>query len=52
MSPPKGGPWDCSGEANTSIYMPDSLTVQVPIRQDYLVVDVLSVACKVRRTMG
>ncbi|XP_062324916.1 rho guanine nucleotide exchange factor TIAM2 isoform X1 [Osmerus eperlanus] len=49
MSPPEGGQWDCSGEANTLIYMPDSLTVQVPIRPDDMVVDVLSIACKVKQ---
>ncbi|KAM6973611.1 rho guanine nucleotide exchange factor TIAM2 isoform 2-T2 [Aplochiton taeniatus] len=48
MSPPEGGLWDSSGEALTSVYMPDSLTVQVPVRRDHTAADVLTSACQVK----
>lgn len=50
MSPPEGGVWDSISGATdvlTCVYMPDSLTVQVPVRRDQTAADLLSVACKV-----
>ena len=50
MSPPEGSVWDShSGAADvlTCVYMPDGLTVQVPVRRDQTAADLLSAACKV-----
>uniref|UniRef100_A0A8C2XSQ8 TIAM Rac1 associated GEF 2 n=1 Tax=Cyclopterus lumpus TaxID=8103 RepID=A0A8C2XSQ8_CYCLU len=50
MSPPEGGVWDSLGGATdvlTCVYMPDGLTVQVPVRRDRTAADLLSAACKV-----
>ncbi|KAM7376528.1 hypothetical protein PAMP_006255 [Pampus punctatissimus] len=52
MSPPEGGVWDSIGGAAdvlTCVYMPDSLTVQVPVRRDQTAADLLSAACKVKQ---
>uniref|UniRef100_A0A8C1YX23 TIAM Rac1 associated GEF 2b n=1 Tax=Cyprinus carpio TaxID=7962 RepID=A0A8C1YX23_CYPCA len=46
LSPPEGNPWDCSLESRVYVLMPDSQVVSVPVRQDSLVADVLSLACK------
>ncbi|XP_034381461.1 T-lymphoma invasion and metastasis-inducing protein 2 isoform X1 [Cyclopterus lumpus] len=49
MSPPEGGVWDSLGGATdvlTCVYMPDGLTVQVPVRRDRTAADLLSAACK------
>ncbi|CAJ1073885.1 T-lymphoma invasion and metastasis-inducing protein 2 [Xyrichtys novacula] len=51
MSPPEGGAWDSSsGGRNVlmCVHMPDQLTVQVAIRRDQTVADLLSAACKVK----
>uniref|UniRef100_A0A8C1Q6B7 TIAM Rac1 associated GEF 2b n=1 Tax=Cyprinus carpio TaxID=7962 RepID=A0A8C1Q6B7_CYPCA len=45
-APPEGNPWDCSLESRVYVLMPDSQVVSVPVRQDSLVADVLSLACK------
>uniref|UniRef100_A0A8C2XJZ8 TIAM Rac1 associated GEF 2 n=1 Tax=Cyclopterus lumpus TaxID=8103 RepID=A0A8C2XJZ8_CYCLU len=45
-----GGVWDSLGGATdvlTCVYMPDGLTVQVPVRRDRTAADLLSAACKV-----
>lgn len=50
MSPPEGGVWDSISGATdvlTCVYMPDGLTVQVPVRRDQTAADLLSAACKV-----
>uniref|UniRef100_A0A3B4UCR4 TIAM Rac1 associated GEF 2 n=1 Tax=Seriola dumerili TaxID=41447 RepID=A0A3B4UCR4_SERDU len=50
MSPPEGGVWDsisCATDVLTCVYMPDGLTVQVPVRRDQTAADLLSAACKV-----
>jgi len=50
MSPPEGGLWESLGAATdvpTCVYMPDGLTVQVPVRLDQTAADLLSAACKV-----
>ncbi|XP_071761913.2 rho guanine nucleotide exchange factor TIAM2 isoform X3 [Centroberyx gerrardi] len=52
MSPPEGGVWDGSSggtEVLTCVYMPDSLTVQVPVRRDQTAAELLSTACKVKQ---
>ncbi|KAM7403876.1 hypothetical protein PAMA_004347 [Pampus argenteus] len=52
MSPPEGGVWDSIGGAAdvlACVYMPDSLTVQVPVRRDQTAADLLSAACKVKQ---
>ncbi|XP_074517408.1 rho guanine nucleotide exchange factor TIAM2 isoform X1 [Sebastes fasciatus] len=52
MSPPEGGAWDgISGATDvlTCVYMPDGLTVQVPVRRDQTAADLLSAACKVKQ---
>uniref|UniRef100_A0A8C7JMB1 TIAM Rac1 associated GEF 2 n=1 Tax=Oncorhynchus kisutch TaxID=8019 RepID=A0A8C7JMB1_ONCKI len=38
------------GETLTCVYMPDSHAIQVPMRRDHTVADVVSLACKVRVT--
>uniref|UniRef100_A0A671QRJ5 TIAM Rac1 associated GEF 2b n=1 Tax=Sinocyclocheilus anshuiensis TaxID=1608454 RepID=A0A671QRJ5_9TELE len=45
-APPEGNPWDCSLESRVYVLMPDSQVVSVPVKQDSLVADVLSLACK------
>lgn len=50
MSPPEGGLWDSVSSAADvlmCVYMPDGLTVQVPIRRDQAAADLLCAACKV-----
>lgn len=50
MSPPEGGVWDSMSGATdvlTCVYMPDGVTVQVPLRRDHTAADLLSAACKV-----
>ncbi|KAL7380090.1 hypothetical protein ABVT39_011533 [Epinephelus coioides] len=52
MSPPEGGVWDSISGATdvlTCVYMPDGLTVQVPVRRDQTAADLLSAACKVKQ---
>ncbi|XP_008275089.1 T-lymphoma invasion and metastasis-inducing protein 2 [Stegastes partitus] len=52
MSPPEGGVWDSIGVAPdvlTCVYMPDGLTVQVPVRRDQTAADLLCAACKVKQ---
>ncbi|XP_069544008.1 rho guanine nucleotide exchange factor TIAM2-like isoform X1 [Brachyistius frenatus] len=52
MSPPEGGVWDSiNGAADmlTCVYMPDGLTVQVPVRRDQTAADLLWAACKVKQ---
>ncbi|XP_042244005.1 rho guanine nucleotide exchange factor TIAM2 isoform X1 [Thunnus maccoyii] len=52
MSPPEGSVWDSISGATdvlTCVYMPDSLTVQVPVRRDQTAADLLSAACKVKQ---
>ncbi|CAB1419196.1 unnamed protein product [Pleuronectes platessa] len=52
MSPPEVGVWDIiSGGTDelTGVYMPDGLTVQVPVRRDQTAADLLSAACKVKQ---
>ncbi|XP_071354611.1 rho guanine nucleotide exchange factor TIAM2-like [Trachinotus anak] len=52
MSPPEGGVWDsisCATDMLTCVYMPDGLTVQVPVRRDQTAADLLSSVCKVKQ---
>ncbi|XP_010775044.1 T-lymphoma invasion and metastasis-inducing protein 2 [Notothenia coriiceps] len=52
MSPPEGRVWDSISTATdvlTCVYMPDGLTVQVPVRRDQTAADLLSAACKVKQ---
>ncbi|XP_037341880.2 rho guanine nucleotide exchange factor TIAM2 isoform X2 [Pungitius pungitius] len=52
MSPPEGGLWDgISGASDvpTCVYMPDGLTVQVPVRRDQTAADLLFASCKVKQ---
>uniref|UniRef100_A0A8C4DJ90 TIAM Rac1 associated GEF 2 n=1 Tax=Dicentrarchus labrax TaxID=13489 RepID=A0A8C4DJ90_DICLA len=49
-TPTDGGVWDSVSGATdvlTCVHMPDGLTVQVPVRRDQTVADLLSAACKV-----
>ncbi|XP_016093528.1 T-lymphoma invasion and metastasis-inducing protein 2-like [Sinocyclocheilus grahami] len=48
-APPEGNPWDCSLESRVYVLMPDSQVVSVPVKQDSLVADVLSLACKAKQ---
>ena len=55
MSPPEVGAWDSMSGATdelTGVYMPDGLTVQVPVRGDQTAADLLSAACKVGLAAG
>uniref|UniRef100_A0A3B4AAH5 DH domain-containing protein n=1 Tax=Periophthalmus magnuspinnatus TaxID=409849 RepID=A0A3B4AAH5_9GOBI len=52
MSPPEGGVWDSEADMVMCIYMPDSLTVQIPVRRDQTAADLLSLACKVGLQRG
>ncbi|XP_068195450.1 rho guanine nucleotide exchange factor TIAM2-like [Antennarius striatus] len=52
MSPPEGGVWDGMGgppDELTCVYMPDSLTVHLPVRRDQTAASLLSAACKVKQ---
>ncbi|XP_063353394.1 rho guanine nucleotide exchange factor TIAM2 [Pelmatolapia mariae] len=52
MSPPEGGLWDSVSSATDAlmcVYMPDGLTVQVPVRRDQAAADLLCAACKVKQ---
>ncbi|XP_067335570.1 rho guanine nucleotide exchange factor TIAM2 isoform X2 [Channa argus] len=52
MSPPEGSAWDsptCDTDVLTCVYMPDGLTVQVPVRREQTAADLLSAACKVKQ---
>ncbi|XP_039993506.1 T-lymphoma invasion and metastasis-inducing protein 2 isoform X2 [Xiphias gladius] len=52
MSPPEGVVWDsisCATDVLTCVYMPDGLTVQVPVKRDQTAADLLSAACKVKQ---
>ncbi|XP_069053124.1 rho guanine nucleotide exchange factor TIAM2 isoform X2 [Lepisosteus oculatus] len=45
-APLESSHWDTALETPVYIYMPDNQAVTVPIKQDHMVVDVLSLACK------
>ncbi|XP_056621234.1 rho guanine nucleotide exchange factor TIAM2 isoform X2 [Triplophysa dalaica] len=47
-APSEGHPWDCTPESQASVLMPDSQVINVPIKQDSLVTDILFCACKVK----
>ncbi|XP_061599501.1 rho guanine nucleotide exchange factor TIAM2 [Cololabis saira] len=52
MSPPEGGVWDGIGGATDApmcVHTPDGLTVQVPVRGEQTVADLLCAACKVKQ---
>ncbi|CDQ68528.1 unnamed protein product [Oncorhynchus mykiss] len=46
IAPPKGNPWFSSLEPPVCVNMPESQTVTLHIKPDFLVSDVLSLACK------
>ncbi|KAK6295051.1 hypothetical protein J4Q44_G00342770 [Coregonus suidteri] len=46
IAPPEGSPWYSSLETPVCVNMPDSQTVTLHIKPDFLVSDVLSLACK------
>ncbi|XP_051500762.1 rho guanine nucleotide exchange factor TIAM2-like isoform X2 [Myxocyprinus asiaticus] len=48
-APPEGHLWDCSLESRVYVQMPDSHVISVPVKQDSVVADVLSLACKVKQ---
>ncbi|XP_055729030.1 rho guanine nucleotide exchange factor TIAM2-like [Salvelinus fontinalis] len=48
IAPPKGNPWYSSLETPVCVNMPESQTVTLHIKPDFLVSDVLSLACKDR----
>ncbi|XP_072220920.1 rho guanine nucleotide exchange factor TIAM2-like isoform X1 [Leuresthes tenuis] len=52
MSPPEGGIWDSvcgASDVLMCVHMPDSLTIQVPVRRDQTAADLLCAACKVKQ---
>ncbi|KAK7904806.1 hypothetical protein WMY93_017413 [Mugilogobius chulae] len=49
MSPPEGGVWDSSTDMVMCVYMPDSSTVEIPVRGEQTAADLLSVTCKVKQ---
>ncbi|XP_072314330.1 rho guanine nucleotide exchange factor TIAM2-like [Eucyclogobius newberryi] len=49
MSPPEGGVGDSAADMVMCVHMPDSLTVQIPVRTEQTAADLLSVACKVKQ---
>nr|XP_046222603.1 rho guanine nucleotide exchange factor TIAM2-like isoform X2 [Oncorhynchus gorbuscha] len=49
LAPPESGLWESSGETLTCVYMPDSHAIQVPMRRDHTVADVVSLACKLNQ---
>ncbi|MCI4389625.1 hypothetical protein PGIGA_G00100290 [Pangasianodon gigas] len=48
-APPEGRVWDCGVESLLCVSMPDRQVLSVPVRQDFLVADVLASACKLRQ---
>ncbi|XP_043075705.1 rho guanine nucleotide exchange factor TIAM2 isoform X2 [Puntigrus tetrazona] len=48
-APPEGNQWDCSLESRVFVLMPDTQVLSVPIKQDCLVSDVLSLTCKIKQ---
>lgn len=48
-APPEGRMWDCGFESLLCVSMPDRQVLSVPVRQDFLVADVLASACRVPR---
>lgn len=46
-APSEGHLWDCTPESRACVLMPDSQVINVPIKQDTLVTDVLFYTCKV-----
>ena len=45
--PPDGHSWDCPDETLVLVSMPDGQAISVPVKQDFLVADLLCSACKV-----
>lgn len=48
-APPEGRVWDCGFESLLCLSMPDRQVLSVPVRQNFLVADALTSACKVYR---
>ncbi|XP_029569633.1 T-lymphoma invasion and metastasis-inducing protein 2 [Salmo trutta] len=48
IAPPEGNPWYSSLETPVCVNMPDSQSVTLHIKPDFLVSDILSLACKER----
>ncbi|XP_041928951.1 T-lymphoma invasion and metastasis-inducing protein 2 isoform X1 [Alosa sapidissima] len=48
IAPPEGGHWNDGGESQSCVYMPDNQAVTLPLRQDHMVADALSLACKAK----
>ncbi|XP_037394103.1 T-lymphoma invasion and metastasis-inducing protein 2 isoform X1 [Pygocentrus nattereri] len=48
-APPEGHSWDCPVETLMLVSMPDGQAVSVPVKQDFLVADLLCLACKGRQ---
>ncbi|KAI4883792.1 hypothetical protein NFI96_006668 [Prochilodus magdalenae] len=47
--PPDGHSWDCPDETLVLVTMPDGQAISVPVKQDFLVADLLCSACKGRQ---
>ncbi|XP_072542916.1 rho guanine nucleotide exchange factor TIAM2 isoform X3 [Salminus brasiliensis] len=45
-APPEGHSWDCPVETQVLVSMPEGHVLSVPVKQDFLVADLLCVACK------
>ncbi|XP_060773984.1 rho guanine nucleotide exchange factor TIAM2 isoform X2 [Neoarius graeffei] len=48
-APPEGRVWDCGFESLLCLSMPDRQVLSVPVRQNFLVADALTSACKLRQ---
>ncbi|XP_049340597.1 rho guanine nucleotide exchange factor TIAM2 isoform X1 [Astyanax mexicanus] len=48
-APPEGHSWDCPVETLVLVSMPDGHVLSVPVKQDFLVADLLCMACKAKQ---
>ncbi|XP_060722247.1 rho guanine nucleotide exchange factor TIAM2 isoform X2 [Tachysurus vachellii] len=48
-APSEGRMWDCGVESLLCVFMPDRQVLSVPVRQDFIIADVLASACKLKQ---
>ncbi|XP_047657734.1 rho guanine nucleotide exchange factor TIAM2 isoform X2 [Tachysurus fulvidraco] len=48
-APSEGRVWDCGVESLLCVFMPDRQVLSVPVRQDFIIADVLASACKLKQ---
>ncbi|KAK2864245.1 hypothetical protein Q7C36_003399 [Tachysurus vachellii] len=48
-APSEGRMWDCGVESLLCVFMPDRQVLCVPVRQDFIIADVLASACKLKQ---